>query len=925
MRASAERGDDGGRGLGRRSRCGAGRPLAGARVKARVHRILALTLLAAGTSFASQAHALESGCYALWARSTQKYLSHNNTSFYRADRDSIGAWEKFYLQQTGATTFVIYDTGRQYMSSNGLGSVYKVTAPSTWEQWEITAHPQGDWALRSVAHNRYLSADASFFLFGAVGTSANRDQWERWRISATSGCAVPPLPSFVSNVQEGCYGIYSHATGRFLSHTGTAFYRGDSATVGTFERFYLKATGPGTFLVYSTDASYLSSDAAGLVGKAVKPDAWEEWELVPRSGAKFALRSVAHGHYLSVEATVLWGVVNTKPSPGSWEEFSFTAESGCSTPPESGVNTTVEPQPTPSGEPVWGIADTHSHMFSHEGFGGLLFAGEPFHPWGLDAAIGWCSDNHGAGGVGDVLGNLMDDQLGHLVGGSPQFDGWPRWNDSNHQQMYYKWLERAWRGGLRLQVLLAVNNETLCDASNQVRGYGCDDMDSVDRQLQAARDLEAFIDAQHGGTGRGWFRIVGSAAQARQVIESGKLAIVLGIEVDSLFGCKLDSSCATADVEVALDHYHGLGVRHVFPVHVFDNDFGGAALYNPLFNAGNKQVNGDWFQAETCANAAVTYDGQLHFFADFFDWIATFFSGGSVPSYAASPGHCNPRGLTPLGAHLLREMMDRHMIIDVDHMSAATLEGTLELAERHGYPVVSGHTGFLELSTGQKASEAQKTAEQVARIRDLGGLVAPILHQGKAAGGGKDQDEGGIERYGSVANDCDESSKAWAQAFLYAADQMAGGPYLHAVPLGTDLNGFIHQPAPRFGSDACAGNGAQAALQGQAVSYPFPAHDGSGQFDRLRTAQREFDINTDGLANVGLLPDFIQDLKRVGLSDSDLQPLFRSAEGYLQMWERIEAVPEPSPSLSLLALVMNLLWIRKIRPCRRGEPAPPRD
>jgi microsomal dipeptidase-like Zn-dependent dipeptidase len=851
---------------------------------------LCLGALVASLASEVTAQTLQPGCYALWARSTQRYLSHNGTSYYLATREVVGEWEKFYLRQTGPNTFAIYDTGRQYMSSNGLGSVYKVTAESTWEQWEITPHPLGDWAIRSVAHNRYLSADASIFLFGSVGTSPNRDQWERWWIGPTSGCAVPPQPSFVSSVAESCYGIYAHATGRFLSHTGTAFYRADRPTVGSFERFYLKATGSNTFVVYSTDASYLSSDTAGFVGKAVKPDTWEEWELIPRTSAKYALRSTAHGHYLSVEATVLWGVVNTKAAAGAWEEFSFTAESGCSTPPESGVNTTAVPQPTPVGQPVWGIADIHSHMFSDEGFGGLMFAGEPFHRFGMDAAIGWCNDNHGPEGAGDVLGNLMDGQLSHHVGGSPQFDGWPRWNDSNHQQMYYKWLERAWRGGLRLQVLLAVNNETLCEESNKAPGYTCNDMAAVDRQLREARDLEDFIDAQSGGPGLGWFRIVRSAAEARQVIQSGKLAIVLGIEVDSLFGCTVSGPCTDTGVEAALDVYHLLGVRHVFPVHVFDNGFGGAALYTPLFNAGNREVNGDWFEARTCADADVDYDGGL----GFLDWIITLFSVQAVPSYSAPPGHCNPRGLTTLGEHLLREMMQRHMIIDVDHMSAATLEGTLALAERHGYPMVSGHTGFLDISRGQKASEAQKTVEQVRRIRDLGGLVAPILHQGKAEAVGPERDEGWIVRYGSVSNDCDESSKAWAQAYLYAADEMRGGSYLHAVPLGSDLNGLIHQPAPRFGGDACAGNGEQAAaqLQNTRVSYPFASHDGSGTFDRLVTAQRSFDINTDGLANVGLLPDFVQDLKQVGLSDTDLEPLFRSAEAYLQMWERIDAAAD---------------------------------
>jgi hypothetical protein len=37
-----------------------------------------------------------------------------------------------------------------------------------------------------------------------------------------------------------------------------------------------------------------------------------------------------------------------------------------------------------------------------------------------------------------------------------------------------------------------------------------------------------------------------------------------------------------------------------------------------------------------------------------------------------------------------------------------------------------------------------------------------------------------------------------------------------------------------------------------------------------------------------MLPDFLQDLKNIGLSPDQLKPLFYSAEDYVQMWERAE-------------------------------------
>ena len=73
--------------------------------------------------------------------------------------------------------------------------------------------------------------------------------------------------------------------------------------------------------------------------------------------------------------------------------------------------------------------------------------------------------------------------------------------------------------------------------NGQKPAYDCDDMPAVDRQLAAAKPMEQYVDAQYGGPGQGWFRIAYSAAEARQIINSGKLAVVLGIEVDELFGC----------------------------------------------------------------------------------------------------------------------------------------------------------------------------------------------------------------------------------------------------------------------------------------------------------------------------------------------------------------------------------------------------
>lgn len=531
--------------------------------------------------------------------------------------------------------------------------------------------------------------------------------------------------------------------------------------------------------------------------------------------------------------------------------------------------------------PVVGFADTHAHQFANLAFGGLLFWGQPYGP--IDTALQWCTAAHGAGGVGDVLGNALRMTAGHLVGGHPQFDGWPTWNTLNHQQMYSDWLYRAFQGGLRLMVMHAVNNQVLCGLVNTAPGRTCDDMEAVGLQINGAKAMEQYIDAQSGGAGKGWYRIAYTPEQAREIIRGGKLAVVLGVEVDNLFGCRLNGPCTNASVRNALQTYYNLGVRHVFPIHFANNAFGGFSLQADFVNFNNKVLTGSYVQPYDCspqgyqfrfgwevpagALALIGAVGYLNPIAGAAAGLA--YSTYGPPLYSQTGAHCNPAGLGPLGEVLIREMMRLGMIIDIDHMSARALDRAFQITGERDYPVISGHTGLLETSIGSAKSEGQKTPQQLGVIRARGGLVSLILHQGKTA------------TYtpswrGAVPNDCEGSSKTWAQAYLNAVDRM-GGPGSAAVGLASD-QGFNEMIRPRCGQSG--------------VTYPITVRTG-GTLGKSVVGQRTFDFNADGLAHIGMLPDFIEDLKKVGLTDQDLTPLFRSAEQYIRMWEKAQVPPIP--------------------------------
>ena len=73
------------------------------------------------------------------------------------------------------------------------------------------------------------------------------------------------------------------------------------------------------------------------------------------------------------------------------------------------------------------------------------------------------------------------------------------------------------------------------------------------------------------------------------------------------------------------------------------------------------------------------------------------------------------------------------------------------------------------------------------------------------------------------------------------------------------------------------------------MTYPFKSYDGQVTFEQPTLGERKVDFNEQGMIHIGLLPELIEDVRRDGASDKVLEPLFRSAEAYVRMWERAEA------------------------------------
>jgi hypothetical protein len=187
---------------------------------------------------------------------------------------------------------------------------------------------------------------------------------------------------------------------------------------------------------------------------------------------------------------------------------------------------------------------------------------------------------------------------------------------------------------------------------------------------------------------------------------------------------------------------------------------------------------------------------------------------------------CNTRRLTDLGRYAVGRLMDEHMLIEVDHLSEGARDDVLSIAEQRHYPLVSSHTG-----TGGSWDPSE-----LRRLYALGGFASATV---------------------------DDAAKLPAKilAFRRYAKRAAPG-------LATDMGGFAAMPGPQ-----------------KRLRYPFRAFRGKVRFTRERTGRRTFDLNRDGVAHYGLIPDLLAEVQRRPRGRAALSALFHSAGAYVRTWQ----------------------------------------
>ncbi len=665
--------------------------------------------------------------------------------------------------------------------------------------------------------------------------------------SASAATATPDRYDFAN----GCYAVRSLALDRYIAK-GDGGYAASATSAAQAEPFFMEPPELGRYLFYGPAKDFMAATGDG-VEVAAEPSQAAEWE-VDESGDGFSITSISGGKPLAANPDGSLALGGSAESA----EFAFEAVEGCSAYPEVEVNAVGEPGggETPHGE-ASGLVDAHMHMMAFEFLGGAVHCGKPWHRYGAPYALVDCPD-HAGNGAGAVLENALSGgtRPTHDNVGWPTFKDWPKHDSLTHEQSYYKWLERAYMGGLRVFVNLMVDNAQLCEVYplKSDRPDPCNEMKTVKLEIQRIHQLENYIDAQEGGPGEGWFRIVENPFQARQVINDGKLAVVLGIEVSKLFDCgtfndQPDPGCDRESIDRQLDEVQDMGISQMELVNKFDNALAGVAgdggIIGPVVNAANFKETGRFWQLEACTGPEGAHDhtqdpnaGAIPAQDAIFGGTAIFgVPSGAAPVYGPGP-HCNIRGLTDLGEYLLRGMMKRHMVFDPDHMSVLARNQALAFTGSKDYGgVVSSHSW--------------STPDAFPEIYKAGGFIAP--YAGSSAG----------------------FVHAWQDT-----KPLRDKRYYFGFGYGADANGFGAQGGPRDVSLA------------PPVTYPFRSFDGSVELDRQTSGERVYDINMDGVAHYGLYPDWIQDLRMIG-GDAIVKDMGRGAEAYLQMWERAEGVGGP--------------------------------
>lgn len=667
-----------------------------------------------------------------------------------------------------------------------------------------------------------------------------------------------------NSLAQQCFSVQSPENGNYMTrfNQGGAVdnglsYHFENTPKASATKFFLKPTSFGKYLLTDVDGRYFASHLPAEVSAGQYAGEFAEWTVSQEGTDRYSLHATALNmkvRHKTTEGGMYFFDLLNPFNFNSENTFKLIPQSGCTPFPEVTTNVAGNKAVLKGdvNDPVRGFVDPHTHITSYEFMGGKMMAGKPFHRWGVEEALKDSKDIHGPNGALDLIGNLYtfeDPNMRYDTRGWPEFPWWPNHNQMSHSGYYYKWIERAYLSGLRLMVTDLVENEVLCNVQKTVNPASwinpnsCNTMDSIRLQAKRLNEMQAYIDAQSGGPGKGFFQLVTSPEQARTVIANGQMAVLMGVEASETFNCGARDKCTFETIEAQLNELYDLGIRTIYPSHKFDNKLAGSAVEDGFINLGQWLASGRFFETEECDahthgrnfKSGFPLIGDVPVLKDILD-VANL-----NPVYDESIEHCNQHGITDLGVYLVNRMIDKNMLIELDHMSNYTATATMDIVEAREYSgVITSHSWMSDGKNGQVHNNTR-------RLIEAGGFSTPYNVN---ASGITDR----ISRY---------------------LDIVEQTPYLDGVGFGTDMSGLGGQAGPRDDTNI------------NPLEYPYTSEFGL-VFDKQISGNRTFDLNQDGIAHYGLVADHLQDIREQA-PQRIYESVMNSAEAYLQMWERAES------------------------------------
>lgn len=499
------------------------------------------------------------------------------------------------------------------------------------------------------------------------------------------------------------------------------------------------------------------------------------------------------------------------------------------------------------------------------------------------------------------LGGDMGDHRSHMG---------PLHNSNSHLRYSTEWIKEAFSPteaefqdtSMKVMVAFAVENEAMCEQLYYVNkgnggagqdGYACtkgDSIKSLERQLD---NIKAWVRENSD-----WMEIAYAAADARRIVNSNKLAIILGIESEYAFGAEN----RTFDPVRRLDRYYDQGVRTFYLAHKINSRLSGADLFLP-----RSSLPGRALRMTQAVSGCFYYDDNVGRFplegrlgknlcdnkcgdngfkggkptdacsfkfseiseVNLLDYVsrgAGAFNGFNLyplpPGFSGSAGtrvdgddvERNNLGLSHDGERVVREAMTKGMIVNLDHVSSLARDQirTLATQEFDNYPLNALHNKPNERLTNTKGFERHEydfDSDELAYVRDSGGIFG--LRMGPT-------DSVEYSRSGISAN-CPKTSTETAKILAWLVDQRINVGY--SLDYATVTQGVHSRTLRSCGLEL-----------GDDRIHKYGRHD------------------AEGLSHVGMMKKWHRELETIGLEERYLSTLRNNGvEAFLQMWENSEA------------------------------------